>query len=244
MRSALVSGANRGIGLTIADDLEKRGLRVLRASRDGAHGPSLDVRKAADIARGASEIDSLDVLVNNAGVSMDGFDRDVARQTIDANFYGALHLTDALLPKMRAGGRIVMVSSGLGSITAVSKELQKRILSPSLTREELIAIVESFIDGVGHPTSDHTARGFPTSAYRVSKIAMNALTRILARELEGDARKLLVNAYDPGWVRSRMGGPGAARSLEEGARTGVFLALLPESGPTGGFFRDDKPTPW
>jgi NAD(P)-dependent dehydrogenase (short-subunit alcohol dehydrogenase family) len=242
MRRALVTGANRGIGQTIADALEEQGLEVLRASRDGAGGPRLDVTNKAEIERLANELDSLDVLVNNAGVSMDGFDATVARKTLDANFYGAMHVTDALMPKLRAGARIVMVSSGLGSITAVSRDLQKRLLSPALSREELVEIVESFIQGVA--TNEHSARGFPSSAYRVSKVAMNALVRILARELADDDRRILVNAYDPGWVRSRMGGRSATRSLEEGARTGVFLSLLPDGSPTGRFFRDDQPAAW
>lgn len=241
-KTALVTGANRGIGLTIADGLEKKGVHVLRASRDGSHGPVLDVTKAADIERVAREAPPLDILVNNAGISMDAFDADVARKTLDANFYGAMHLTDALLPKLRSGGRIVMVSSGLGSISAVSKDLARRLLSPALSREELVAIVESFVEGVA--TGTHAARGFPSSAYRVSKIAMNAFVRILARELEGDPRAILVNAYDPGWVRSRMGGAGAPRSLADGARTGIFLALAPDGSPTGQLFRDDQPAPW
>jgi NAD(P)-dependent dehydrogenase (short-subunit alcohol dehydrogenase family) len=243
-RIALVTGANRGIGLTIADALETEGFRVLRASRDGARGPKLDVTSAADVARVVQETDALDVLVDNAGASLDGFDQSVARKTLDVNFYGAMHVTDALLPRMRAGGRIVMVSSGMGSIAAVSADLRARLLSPSLSREELVAIVESFVEGVGDSKRDHAARGFPSSAYRVSKIALNALTRILARELADDPRRILVNAYDPGWVRSRMGGSGAPRSLAQGAKSGVFLATLPEGSASGALFRDERLVEW
>jgi NAD(P)-dependent dehydrogenase (short-subunit alcohol dehydrogenase family) len=82
--------------------------------------------------------------------------------------------------------------------------------------------------------------GFP--AYRMSKSALNALTRITAAELR-DAN-IKVNAVCPGWVRTDMGGPNAQRSVEQGAETPVWLAALPDDGPTGGFFRDRKPIPW
>jgi NAD(P)-dependent dehydrogenase (short-subunit alcohol dehydrogenase family) len=87
----------------------------------------------------------------------------------------------------------------------------------------------------------HEASGWPSSAYRVSKIGLNALTRIIASELARDARGILCNAACPGWVRTDMGGPHASRSAEEGAETPVWLALLPSGGPSGGFFRDKKP---
>ena len=82
--------------------------------------------------------------------------------------------------------------------------------------------------------------GYP--AYRMSKAALNALTRIAASELSGGDIK--VNSMCPGWVRTDMGGPSADRSPEEGADTAVWLATLPDNGPTGGFFRDRKPIAW
>jgi NAD(P)-dependent dehydrogenase (short-subunit alcohol dehydrogenase family) len=78
------------------------------------------------------------------------------------------------------------------------------------------------------------------AAYRVSKAGLNALTRTLA----SDERWLKVNTMCPGWVRTDMGGAGAPRSVEEGADTAVWLATLPDDGPTGGFFRNRKPIPW
>lgn len=80
------------------------------------------------------------------------------------------------------------------------------------------------------------------TAYRLSKTALNALTRTLAAEEAGTG--VLVNCVCPGWVRTDMGGAGAPRSLEEGADTAVWLATLPEDGPSGGFFRDRRPIPW
>ena len=81
-----------------------------------------------------------------------------------------------------------------------------------------------------------------TLAYRVSKVSLNAIPRILADEVRGT--RILINAMCPGWVRTEMGGRNAPRSVEEGADTAVFLATLPSGGPTGGFFRDRKPIPW
>jgi NAD(P)-dependent dehydrogenase (short-subunit alcohol dehydrogenase family) len=87
----------------------------------------------------------------------------------------------------------------------------------------------------------HSRSGWPSSAYRVSKVSLNALVRILAREL--GPRRIRVNAVCPGWVRTDMGGAGATRSVEKGAASIVWAAAL-EDGPTGGFFRDGQPIPW
>ncbi len=84
--------------------------------------------------------------------------------------------------------------------------------------------------------------GGGTPAYAVSKVALNALTRMLADELRGEG--VLVNSVCPGWVATEMGGPDAPRTVEEGAASVVWAATLPDAGPTGGFFRDGEPLPW
>jgi carbonyl reductase 1 len=249
-RIALVTGANRGIGREIARQLASHGLAVLAGVRNPAEMPAgpgitptaLDVTRPEMIARVAAGLapTGLDVLVNNAGVSLDGFDAEVARQTLDVNVFGAWHLTDAMLPHLRPGGRIVMVSSSMGQLSCVSPELRARLADPTLGRADLVELMESFVSDVRRGT--HERRGWPSNAYRVSKVGMNALVRLLARELGDDPRRILVNAACPGWVKTRMGGSSAPRSPEEGARTPVWLALLPSDGPTGGFFRDERPT--
>jgi NAD(P)-dependent dehydrogenase (short-subunit alcohol dehydrogenase family) len=234
-RVALVSGANRGIGLEIVRQLARSGLTAVIGTRNAEKGlvaadklkkeglqitvVELDVDDEKSAARAIAEMTRLfgrcDVLVNNAAILIDGpggFDAslfelatDVARRTFETNVLGPLRLIKAAVPVMR--------------------ELRYgRIVNMS--------------SGAGQ-LSD-MGSGFP--AYRMSKAALNALTRITAAELRDTNIK--VNAVCPGWVRTEMGGPNADRSIEQGAETPVWLATLPDDGPTGGFFRDRKPIPW
>jgi carbonyl reductase 1 len=244
MRIAVVTGANRGIGREIATQLVAKGVRLLAAAREpGAGDVTLDVTRKDQIDALSERLEEgFDILVNNAGVSLHGFDAQTARRTLDVNFFGAMNVTDALMPRLRDGGRIVMVSSGMGALSVVGPALRARFESPALSRRELVELMESFLRAVADGT--HTADGWPSNAYSVSKVGLNALTRVLSRELAGDPRGLLVNSACPGWVRTKMGGPSAPRSPEEGARTPVWLATLPPGGPTGGFFRDERPIPW
>lgn len=256
-RLAVVTGANRGIGHEIARQLVKQGLRVVASARDpqagskaaaeiGALFAPLDVASAASIDAFIDDVvkkdGGLDVFVANAGAAFDGFNADIARRTLDINFYGAMRMTDKLIPLFRPGARIVMVSSGMGELSCLGPALREQFAAPNLDRSHLVALVERFITEVG--AGIHNQSGFPSSAYRVSKVALNAYVRILGRELASDPRKILVNAVCPGWVKTRMGGAGAPTSVEDGASTPVWLATLPDGGPSGGFFRNKQAIPF
>ena len=154
----------------------------------------------------------VDVLVNNAGISIDHYSTSVLelpldslRTTLETNLFGVLRVTQALVPLMRLSraGRVVNLSSGLGQLSDMDS-------------------------------------GVP--AYRISKTALNALTRILAAETAGS--RIKVNAACPGWCRTDLGGQDAPRSPEEGIDTVVWLATLPDDGPSGVFFRDRRAIPW
>jgi len=230
-RVALVTGANRGLGLETSRQLLAKGLAVVLTGRDDeqldralrslktddsrAMTVRMDVTDVASIERARRTVTdrfgAVDVLVNNAAVLL--FDDEDAlsipadgyRRTFDTNVLGVIETCRAFAPDMaRAGyGRIVNVSSGVAQIARMSTY---------------------------------------APAYSISKVALNAFTRVLAETYRSTG--LLVNAVDPGWVRTDMGGRSAPRSLQEGADTIVWLATLPDDGPTGKFFRDRRPIEW
>src|SRR4029078_9207142 len=108
---------------------------------------------------------AIDVLVNNAGISLDGFDADVARRTLAVNFFGPLQVTEALLPLISDGGGVVMVSSGMGELAGLDPRLEARFTAPHLTRDALAALMNTFVADVA--AGRHRDRGWPTNAYRV-----------------------------------------------------------------------------
>lgn len=137
---------------------------------------------------------------------------------------------------MNDGGHIVMVSSGMGALDGASPRLAAALLDPALTRDALVTCVQRL---VADREDDVDAEGWPPIAYSASKMALNALARVLAREL---APRIRVNAVCPGWARTDMGGRGAPRSAAQGAASIVATAL--DTHANAGFFRDGRAIPW
>jgi NAD(P)-dependent dehydrogenase (short-subunit alcohol dehydrogenase family) len=257
---AVVTGANRGLGLETCRQLARLGMYVVLTSRDAPKGQRaadqlraqglevvyrpLEVTAGESVAFLAAalrqEFGPIKVLINNAGIALEGFNADVARRTLAVNCFGVMTVVDHLLPVLSPRGRIVMVSSGMGQVAGLTPELQANFLDPAMTREQLVDLLHTFVRDV--EVGQHIQRGWPSNAYQISKAGLNTFTRLLAREVAHTA--IRVNAVCPGWVRTDLGGHGATRSVEEGARGIVWAALLAEDGPSGGFFRDGRPIPW
>jgi NAD(P)-dependent dehydrogenase (short-subunit alcohol dehydrogenase family) len=250
----IVTGATRGIGREVARQLAGAGASVVVTGRDEAQARAvadelgtrhlvLDVAHDESVSALASRLGTgVDILVNNAGIALKGFDADLARRTIDTNFFGVRRVTEALLPLMRKAGRIVMVSSGMGELTCVGEPLRDKLARLDVSEQQLVELMRAFPEQVARGA--HGIQGWPSSAYRVSKVGLNVYTRLLSERLREDPRSLLVNAVCPGWVRTDLGGSSAPRSVEEGARGIVWAALLPPNGPSGGFFRDGQAIDW
>jgi NAD(P)-dependent dehydrogenase (short-subunit alcohol dehydrogenase family) len=252
--TAIVTGANRGLGLETARQLAAAGYRVYVTARKeeearaaaealdgvGAVAPHrLDLADERSIASFRAALHDagarIDALVNNGAVYHDRLTAESARASVTVNVLGPLRLTDALAPHLVAGARVVMVSSGMGELAGLPGEWRTRLEAP-LDRTALLALLDAFVAAAGR---DGHSSALP---YRFTKCALNVATRLLAAELA--PRAIKVNAVCPGWVRTRMGGAGAPRDVQTGAKGIVWAATLPPKGPTGGFFRDGKPIDW
>jgi NAD(P)-dependent dehydrogenase (short-subunit alcohol dehydrogenase family) len=233
---ALVTGANRGIGLEIVRQLALQGMVAVLASRSLEKGEvasavlaaqgvvvpppiALDVTDEASIRAAVAEVvgrhGRIDVLVNNAGILKEGFSPE------DSSVFDAP--ADLVM--------LTFLTNTVGPLRLI------QAVVPAM-RERGYGRVVNVSSGAGQLADMQS--GFP--AYRMSKAALNALTRLTAAEIGPGNVK--VNAMCPGWVRTDMGGPNATRSVEKGADTAVWLATLPADGPSGGFFRDRKPIAW
>ncbi|HEY4257181.1 MAG TPA: SDR family oxidoreductase [Candidatus Udaeobacter sp.] len=230
MKTALVTGGNKGIGREVARQLAKKGFQVFVGARNRDAGRkaaeeiakqggkatflAIDVNDKESVTGAAREfakvVDHLDVLVNNAGIMMDGDDAilkisdDLVRKTLETNTLGALRVTRAFVPLLAKSKapRVINVSSGGGQLTG-------------------------------------GADGW-SPAYCISKTALNGVTSQLAAALP----RFAVNSVCPGWVRTDMGGSNATRSVEEGADTIVWLATDAPQKVTGKFLRDRNEIPW
>jgi len=232
---AVVTGANRGIGFETCRQLAKKEIQVILTSRDETKGKSaaeklqsegldvssypLDVTNAESIEHLAqfirNQFGKLDILVNNAAIGLD-FTGDLAGSIFQAK------------------------------ISTIQQTIETNLYGPLLICQALIPLMQ--VNNYGRVVNvssgagqlQEMQSGYP--AYRMSKTALNSLTKMFASELEGT--NILVNSVCPGWVKTDMGGPNAPRTTEQGADTIVWLATLPDDGPTGGFFRDREAIAW
>ena len=218
-RVALVTGASRGIGREIARLLEEAGLTVVRGVR--TPDPADPTQRYLDVTDQAA-VDALAA----------GIERDPGRLDVLVNNAGVLLDTG----KRGVGADLDVAGETLETNLFGAWRVASAV-APLLRRSGHGRIV-NMSSGMGQLSDMHG--GSP--GYRVSKTALNALTRIFAHELGSDG--VLVNSVCPGYVRTDMGSPGAPRSPAQGADTAVWLATLPDEGPTGGFFRDRRPIPW
>ena len=245
-RIALVTGGARGLGVEICRELATVDAHVIVAARDiskaeavaaslrreghDASSLKLDVTnddgRLAARERIARDFGRLDILINNAGILLDGPDasspasrtpsaarQEEVRKTFEVNYFAPLFLTQTMLPLLQRSDapRVVNISSIRGSLTYLSDP--------------------NSLAGPGH-----------LLGYDTSKAALNAATVILAAELHDTAIK--INAVHPGWLQTGMGGAGANMSVTDGAKTVVRYATLGPDGPTGGFFFGDEHLPW
>ena len=246
MKIALITGANKGLGIATARLLGQSGAKVLIGARDAANGEqavrelrgeqidaealTLDVTDQASVQAAARKVEQehgrLDILVNNAGILPEATDGDQAdgpldlrmfRDTFETNVFGAVSVTQACLPLLEKsdGGRIVNVSSRMGSLTDQAD-----------------------------PASPWYA--LPVPAYRATKAALNSITIGLSKSLVDT--KIKVNAICPGWVQTDLGGPqnraDAPLTADEAARIVVEMALLSDDGPTGHFVHANGTARW
>jgi NAD(P)-dependent dehydrogenase (short-subunit alcohol dehydrogenase family) len=229
-KTALVTGANKGIGLEIARELRALGLNVLIGARDPIRGKEaaaaigadylpLDVTDEESIAAAAAQVGVLDALVNNAGVLLERGSPPSAtapqmlRDAYAVNVFGVVAVTNAFLPALRRSpaARIVNLGSGLGSLHFAADP-------------------------------EHVYAQNPLLAYNSSKSALAAVTLAYANELR--ATPIKVNVADPGYCATDLNFHSGPRTPSQGAIAAVRLATLPEDGPTGGFFDEDGPVPW
>ncbi|HYZ05199.1 MAG TPA: SDR family oxidoreductase [Rubrobacter sp.] len=227
-RLALVSGGNRGIGLEVCRQLAERGYAVVMGSRDREKGR----------------------------VAAEGLEWNVIPQQLDVADAGSVDCMTAFLEDEFGRLDILVNNAGISNdegqrgvdadLDRVKESLEVNLFGAWRLCEMAIPLMRR--NGYGRIVNVSTGlaaledMGGGSPGYRVSKTALNALTRILASELRGSG--ILVNAVNPGWVQTDMGGFGATRSVEKGAEALLWAATLPNSGPTGGFFQDRRPVPW
>jgi NAD(P)-dependent dehydrogenase (short-subunit alcohol dehydrogenase family) len=230
-RIALVTGGNRGIGLEICSHLSRLGVHVILGSRDASRG----LAAARQLGSSGVEVEARELDVANTEQIHDCMSligQQYGRLDILVNNAGIMEEDDGSAPD--------------SELRVLRETMETNVYGPLLLSRLAIPIMKSRrygrIVNLSSSMGSLAEMGAGYIGYRLSKAGINVVTRVLAAETEGMG--ILVNSVDPGWVQTGMGGRGANRTVGKGAETPVWLATLPDNGPTGGFFRDKKPIAW
>ena len=230
-RVALVTGGNRGIGYEICRQLAPMGVEVLLGSRDARKAEQAAARLVAE----GLPVRPVTLDVTSAEsirAAVDGIAAEHGRLDVLVNNAGIFVDKD---------GRAETVD-----LDRVRQTMETNTYGPIVLCQASIPLMRRLgagrIVNLASELGSLADMGGLYPAYRLSKTALVAYTRILAKELEGTG--ILVNAMCPGWVKTEMGGPNAIREIEDSVDTAIWLATLPDDGPSGGFFKDRKPLPW
>ncbi|KAL9624673.1 MAG: hypothetical protein Q9160_001027 [Pyrenula sp. 1 TL-2023] len=284
-RVAVVTGANKGIGLAIVRNLAlqypqsplKNGtLLVYLTARNTQRGEAaiqelladqqLSKAKALTSQGGLTELkfheldisatksiqnfrdflkdqhpDGIDIVINNAGIAMRGFDDNVVKKTLETNYYGTLEACQDLLPLLKPHGRLVNVSSIASMLNSYPPNLQESFRTAKGV-PEITSLMESFKAAVA--AKNENAEGWPSAAYSVSKAGLTGLTKVLAREEQEKNGSRLINACCPGYVVTDMTRGGGQKTPDQGAQTPVMLALADIKGQSGLFWESERPLKW
>ncbi|XP_033743198.1 carbonyl reductase [NADPH] 1-like [Pecten maximus] len=270
---AVVTGANKGVGFGVVRGLckqfngdvyltarnEELGLKAVEELKKEGLSPKfhvLDLTKPDTIIKLKTFLQEtyggLDVLVNNAGMAYKVSSKapfgEQAEVTMQTNFTGTLDVCEALFPLLRPHARVANVSS-LVSISAVKKcseTLRKKLVNPNLSMGELKDLMQKFVDAAKKDA--HQKEGWPNTAYGVSKIGVTAMSLIQQRELLKDSSRqdIIVNACCPGYVNTDMSSHKGPKTIDQGADTPVYLAMLPPNtlSPKGNYVSDRKIGKW
>lgn len=180
---------------------------------------------------------------SSAGIAMQGFDINIVRETLKTNYYGSLQATQDFLPLLRPTGRLVNVCSMSGKLGSYSDEVRAQFLKAAETDVAAVSsLMEAFTTAVSE--SREKEAGFPSAAYAVSKAGEIAMTKVVAMQEEKSGGQRLINACCPGYVKTDMTRGGGVKTVDEGAKTPVLLALGDIGGKTGGFWQGEKEIAW
>jgi carbonyl reductase 1 len=267
-----VTGSNKGIGYAIVRGLckqfdgdvyltarkEELGQEAIKSLNSEGLSPKfhqLDITDQASIERLRNFLKSnyggLDILVNNAGMSYTQASTapfaEQAEVTNKTNYFGTLTVCEALFPLLRPHARVVNVSStgSTYSIKKCSKEIKEKFINKNLTTGELTNLMNEFIQAAKN--GSHESKGFSNSAYGMSKVGVSALSDIQHRQLSADPRDdIIVNSCCPGYVDTDMSSHKGHKTIDQGADTPLYLALLPPGtkSPAGNFVSDRKIKNW